>query len=127
MGTLFSFFMVAFSWYSTSLIWQWQKLSVTFCVGSSVIGSSLMRIGGILNKAYSVGWKNTLVFSTLVLAPVANMVLKNLAYRLQAKDETKVLIRVSVLMALAHIGVGAILLILDAAMLKSVFSGAMLE
>lgn len=123
---LLSYFMVTFPLYSTSLIWHWQKLSATFCVGSSVIMSSLIRISGILAKVYSTGLKNSYLLWTLLLAPFAHIIIKNSAHRSQVKDDTKAMVKISTLLALSHIVVGAIVFLLDAAMV-SVFHNEMMH
>lgn len=124
---LLSYFMIVFPLFSASLIWRWQKLSATFCVGSSAITSSLMRISGILTEVYSAGCKNSLFVSTLAIAPFSNMIIKKFALRLQLEDDTEAMLKISKLLALSHIFVGAIVFLLDAAMVRSIFRSELLQ
>jgi len=118
---LLSGVLFAFLGYTSSMIWQWQHLSATFCAGSSAIGSSLMRFGAVFTRAYSVGCGNTFFVSALGFAPIAHKGLKSLSYRLRAKSDTKVLIRITSLLTLFHFGIVAALFLTDAAVLNSVY------
>jgi hypothetical protein len=123
-GTILSYGILAFVWYNLSLLWQWQRLSVNFCLSSSALTASLQRVGGIITHVYS-DLLHTVVAPVLLvlalgLAPLVNRVLQGMRDRLGVADDNRALLLLSSFLVVAHIGIGLSVLFLDAAILRSV-------
>lgn len=123
-GTILSYGILAFVWYNLSLLWQWQRLSVNFCLSSSALTASLQRVGGIITHVYS-DLLHTVVAPVLLvlalgLAPLVNRALQGMRDRLGVADDNRALLLLSSFLVVAHIGIGLSVLFLDAAILRSV-------
>ena len=121
-ATMLSYGLLAFVWYNVSLLWQWQRLSIMSRLSSSVLLSSLHRIGGIITQVYSNLYivVPALVLS-LILAPMANRAMPTIRDRLGVVDDNRALLCVGSLLAVSQIGIGSSILFLDAALLRTVF------
>lgn len=123
-GTILSFGILAFVWYNLSLLWQWQRLSVNFCLSSTALTASLQRVGGIITHVYS-DLLHTVVAPVLLvlalgLAPVVNRALQGIRDRLGVADDDRALLLVSSFLLVSHVAIGVSILFLDAAILRTV-------
>ena len=122
-ATILSYASLAFIWYNLSLLWQWQRLSVDFCLASSAFPLSLQRVGGVITHVYSdlhVVVVPVLFLLAVGLAPLANRALQGIRDRLGVADDNRALLLLSSFLAVSHLGIGASILFLDAAILRAV-------
>lgn len=121
-GTMLSYGLLAFVWYNLSLLWQWQRLSITSHLSSSVLMSSLHRIGGVIAQVYSnLHIVVPALALSLILAPMANRAMPTIRDRLGVVDDNRALLCVGSILAVSQIGIGSSILFLDAALLRTVF------
>lgn len=119
-ATVLSYSVLAFSWYNASFLWQWQRLSASFALSTASsfpLASSLHRVGAVMANVGSLPFNGPLSISVaLGLAPLAHKVLSRHA----AEHPNKALIFLCSVLAVAHVGIGAGVLFVDAAILRSV-------
>lgn len=121
-ATILSYGLLAFAWYNLSLLWQWQRLSITSRLSSSVLLSSLHRIGGIITQVYSnLHIVVPALALALVMAPIANRAMPIIRDRFGVADDNRALLCMGSLLTVSQIGIGASILLLDAAVLRTVF------
>jgi hypothetical protein len=115
-ATLLSYSVLAFIWYNASFLWQWQRLSASFAVSTFPLASSLQRVGAVMANVYSSNiMAPALALLALGLAPVAHKVLRR-----QDESPNKALLVACSVLAVTHIGIGAGVLFVDAAILRSI-------
>jgi uncharacterized membrane protein len=121
-ATILSYGLLAFAWYNLSLLWQWQRLSIASRLSSSVLLSSLHRIAGVITQVYSnLHIVVPVLVLALVVAPMANRAMPIIRDRFGVADDNRALLCVGSLLAVSQIGIGASILLLDAAVLRTVF------
>jgi hypothetical protein len=120
-ATLLSYGLLAFVWYNASLLWQWSRLSATFLLSSSALSSSIHRVGSVIGQVYlDLHIVAPVLVLALGLAPVAKHLLKTIQDRIGEPDDNKALLLVGSFLAVSHIGIGACILFVDAAILRTV-------
>ena len=121
-ATMLSYGILAFACYNLSLIWQWQCLSATFRLSSSVFMSSLFRIGGVITHVFSdLHFVIPVLASALFLAPLTIRSMATIRERLGVANDNSALLCTACLLAISQVGVVTSMFLLDAAILRSFF------